>query len=170
MVDFAFALTLDFFIPFIFVLAIVFGVLQLTNVFKSKAVSFIIALALSLFATTYQPFLNTLWSNFGIITWFFIGIFFIAFIAKLTGLGGARPTSETMAMHAIILFILLAVGWTVIDQFQIDLPYIGSGENLMVIIVLVVIAIIFFLAFKMGTIGEMERTVKKMQEAQKGGK
>lgn len=171
MVDFAINMSMDFMIPFIFVLAIVFGSLELTGIFKNKAVHFMIALAISLFASTYQPFITVLWANIGIIIWFFIAMFFILFVTKVIGLrGGKKVTHEALMIYGVVLFVLLAVGWTAIERLSINLPYIGGGENLYILIAVVIILVIFFLAFKMGTINVLEEEInRRAAEKAKGG-
>ena len=165
-----FALTMDFLIPFIFVLAIVFGALEMAGVFKNKAVHFIIAIVIAFFASSYQPFLAVLSNYLPYILWFFVAVFFIGFLLKILGLRkGEGDIQTTMIIYAVILFILLAVGWTLADQVQLDLPIIGGTENVVVIITLVIIAIIFFLAFKAGRrLVDVEQL--KKAEAAKGGK
>jgi len=72
-------LSMQFMIPFLFILAIIFGVLQLASPIKNKAANLIIALAISFFAASYGPFMTILWSYLPSITWFFIVMFFIVF-------------------------------------------------------------------------------------------
>ena len=82
-----------------------------------------------------------------------------------------KTSSETFVIYGVILFILLAVGWTAIDQLNLDLPVIGSGENLALIIGIIIIAALFFLAFKLGAVSQLEEHMKReAQKAAKGGK
>lgn len=149
----AFDLTPEFLIPFLFVLAVVFGVLNLTNVFKSRAVSFVIALAIAFFAASYQPFTTLLWAQLGNITTFFIVMFFIAFLLEVFGVRkvAQRAIPESMAMQGAILFILLGVGYMIVDKIP-QLPFIGGGQNLLLLIGVIFILMIFWSAFKLGLI------------------
>jgi uncharacterized membrane protein YoaK (UPF0700 family) len=71
-------------VPFLFMLAIVFGALDVSGVFKNKRVNALIALVFAFFTLTYQPaidFINTI-MPYAIM--FFIVFFFVGFVVKLT--------------------------------------------------------------------------------------
>ena len=149
---FIFEPTMQFIIPFLFILAIVFGVLQLVNVFKNKAVNVVIALTIAFFASSYGPFTSLLWSQFGNITIFFIAMFFIAFIMQIFGFKRPKDPREyasPMMLHGGILFVLLAIGFAYSDLLP-TLPFIGGGENILLLIGIVFILVIFWGAFKIG--------------------
>jgi hypothetical protein len=142
----------EFLIPFLFVMAIVFGVLEITKVFRNRGVNFVIALAISFFAVSNATFVGFLWAQFGNITAFFIIMFFIAFILEMFGL--RRPSKESrsesgMIITGAVLFVMLALGFTYSDLIP-SLPYIGSGDNLILFFALVFILAIFWAAFKAG--------------------
>lgn len=147
-------LTMQFMISFLFILAIVFGVLELASPIKNKAANLIIAVAIAFFATNYVPFFSILWSFLPSVTWFFIVMFFIVFSMEVFGLrkGALTPgdQAEKMILNGVVLFILLSVGWMVIDEFPIELPFIGGGENLIFLFGLIFTAMIFWAAFRIG--------------------
>jgi hypothetical protein len=139
-------------IPFLFTFAIVFGVLEITKIFRNRGVNLVIALALSFFAIGNTTFVSFLWSQFGNITAFFIVMFFIAFILEMFGL--RRPSVESrsesgMIITGAVLFVMLALGFTYSNLIP-SLPYIGSGDNLIIFFALVFILAIFWAAFKAG--------------------
>lgn len=139
-------------IPFLFVLAVIFGVLELTHVFRNRGVNFIIALAISFFTITNTAFVTFLWSQFGNITTFFIIMFFIAFVLEVFGLRGPRTPragGEGIVINGAILLLLLVFGFTHSDLLP-SLPFIGGGSNLIVLFALIFILIIFWMAFKLG--------------------
>jgi len=143
-------MTSQFLISFLFVLAIVFGALQVANVFKNKAVHAVIAVAISLFATMYQPFQLTLWSYLPNVTWFFIVMFFVAFIMEIMGFRKKKAVSrEGLIIQTGVLFVLLSIGYMVADMMVLDIPLIGSMDNLVFIIGLVMIISIFLTVTKM---------------------
>ncbi|MDD5416536.1 MAG: hypothetical protein PHU12_01015, partial [Candidatus Aenigmarchaeota archaeon] len=74
-----FDITTQFLISFLFILAIVFGVLEKASPIKNKAANLIIALAISAFSASYTPFMSVLWSYLPSVTWFFIVMFFLVF-------------------------------------------------------------------------------------------
>lgn len=149
--EFIFEPSNQFIITFLFTLAVVFGALDLVNVFKNRAVSAVIAAAIAFFAASYNPFVTTLWFYLPNITWFFIVIFFIAFFLELFGLRRPRGEAykESIVIQGAILFILLSVGWMVIEQFPFEIPYIGGGQNVILFFGIILILAIFWSAFKL---------------------
>ncbi|NIM47464.1 MAG: hypothetical protein GTN40_04900 [Candidatus Aenigmarchaeota archaeon] len=144
-------------IPFLFILAVVFGAVNTANVFKNKGVNFLVSLALAFFAASNTAFVNFLWSQFGSISIFFIAMFFIIFVLEVFGVRKEAKKGEpsgALFINGVILFILLSIGLLYIDMIP-PLPYIGGGENLFLFFVLIIIALVFWLAFKVG--GEKEK-------------
>lgn len=157
MLPFGFDLTVfqteTFLIPFLFILAVVFGAVNTANVFRNKGVNFLISLALAFFAASNTAFINFLWSQFGNITIFFIAMFFVIFVLEVFGVrkgGKDEPPAGALFINGVILFILLSIGLLHIDKIP-ALPYIGGGENLFLFFVLIIIALVFWLAFKVGS-------------------
>ncbi|MEM5872562.1 MAG: hypothetical protein QXD55_01745, partial [Candidatus Aenigmatarchaeota archaeon] len=97
-IDIAFLESEQILIPFLFVLAVVFGILELIKIFRNRGVNFLIALSIAFFTVTNTSFVNMLWSYFGSITTFFIIMFFIAFTFEVFGLrkGQHPPTSSIL--------------------------------------------------------------------------
>lgn len=160
--EFTFDPTMQFIIPFLFVLAVVFGVLQMARIFKNKAVAGVIAIAIAFFAASYGPFLTLLWTYLPTVTWFFIGMFFIVFVLEVFGIRGGKDKEfreEAAILQGAILFILLALGWMIAEAFPLELPYIGSGQNLILVLGIVFILLIFWSAFKISIKGEKVRPV-----------
>ena len=146
----AFDMTSQFLISFLFVLAIVFGALQIANVFRNKAVHAVIAVAVSLFATMYPPFVTSLWSYLPNVTWFFIVMFFVAFIMEIMGFRKKKAVSrEGLIIQTGVLFVLLSVGYMISDMMTLEIPFIGSMDNFVFIIGLIMIISIFLTVTKM---------------------
>lgn len=139
----------QFFITFLFVLAVVFGVLQLTKVFKVSAVNVVIAIVIALFAASYPPFVSTLWTFLPSITWLFVILFFVAFIMELFGLrkpsapGQREDKSFAMILTGVILIIFITIG----INFIPNIPSIGQ-QNIMILAALFFMFIIFYAAFR----------------------
>jgi len=150
-IDISFLQSNQTLIPFLFVLAIIFGVLELTNIFRNRGVNFLVALAISFFAITNATFVAFLWLQFGNITAFFIVMFFIAFILEIFGLRKGEPgksrAPEAMIINGAILFILLSISFLYIDLIP-PLPFIGGGTNLLLFFAIIFILAIFWAAFK----------------------
>jgi 4-amino-4-deoxy-L-arabinose transferase-like glycosyltransferase len=150
-IDIAFLQSEQTLIPFLFVLAIVFGVLELTKIFRNRGVNFLIALAIAFFTITNTAFVTMLWSYFGSITTLFIIMFFIAFVFEVFGLrgGGQRESNSSLFINGAILFILLSIGFLNASLIP-DLPFIGGGKNLVFLFAIVFVLAIFWAAFKIG--------------------
>jgi hypothetical protein len=143
----------QFLIPFLFVLAIVFGALEQANVFRSRAVNFIVAAAISFFAVSNTAFTNLLWSQFGNVTIFFIAMFFIIFILEAFGVRKrypGEPPGGALVITGGILFVLLSIGLLIINLLP-PIPFIGGGQNLLLLFAIVLILLIFWLAYKIGS-------------------
>jgi len=147
--------TTEAFIPFLFVLAIVFGVIEITHVFRNRGVIFLISLALAFFTVTSTNFVSMFPSYAGIITPIFIIIFFIAFILQIFGLRRPRlpnePSREPEALVIIgaILFLLLSLGFVYSSYIPV-LPFVGGGSNVVILAAIIFILVIFWVAFKAG--------------------
>lgn len=143
-------------ITFLFTLAVVFGVLEFAKPIQSKPARLIFALALAAFASTYGPFASVLWQYLPNITWFFIVIFLFAFALKVTGIRGAQQGEgfEPMVTNGAILLVLFGVGFTLLQQFPIDIPVIGGGQNLLFFLGFIFVLALFYGAMKIGIGGE----------------
>jgi len=152
MVAFLFGIEEQILITFLFVLAVVFGALRISNVLKSGPATFLLSLAVAAFAAMYAPFTATLWSIMPSLTWFFIIVFLIAFTLEMFGIrkGNKEMTGDAMIVNAAILLVLLSVGWQIAQTFKMEIPYIGNTENLVFLLGMVFIAAIFWGALKMG--------------------
>ncbi|MCD6477417.1 MAG: hypothetical protein J7K87_00220 [Candidatus Aenigmarchaeota archaeon] len=146
------------FLPFFFVLAIVYGLLSMVNVFKGKkAVNFIISLVFAFFAAGYQPFVNMFFTEFGLILWSFVIIFFIAFILEAIGLRGKKKLAEPgkedlpLIMGGILVLILATVGFGYLSN--INIPVIGT-ENVLLLIGIFLLLLIFYYAYEFGKSGQ----------------
>jgi hypothetical protein len=100
-------------VPFIFVLAVIFGSLRLVNVFNNKKVDFLIAIALAIFSITNDAFVSMLWSNFGTISIFFIVMFFILFVIQAFGLRDPNAKAQDKLLSlGVVLFLLIVISTT----------------------------------------------------------
>jgi hypothetical protein len=137
-------------IPFLFVLAIVFGILELTKIFKNRGVNFLIALAIAFFSITNAAFVNMLWTYFGSITTFFIIMFIVAFVLEVFGLRkGGHPPASAIIIYGAILFILVSLGFIYASQIP-ELPFIGGSQNLIFLLIIIFILAIFWATFRIG--------------------
>lgn len=148
------AFDMNFFIPFMFVLAIVFGILRIAKVFQGNAaVEMIISIAIAFFSATYSPFTTILFQYLPSITWFFIAMFFIVFVLEILGIRkGTRKPEEAQAnsiIYGVLLLLLFTIGISGLEGLPIQIPFIGGGENIALLIGIIFIIGIFWYAYKM---------------------
>ena len=99
-------LSLDFAIPFFFIFAIIYGALEVSGVFRNKAVKAIIAVALAFFAVSNADVVLFIHQVLPFATVFFVVVFFIGFIAKpFRGRGGEGKRDPFLLL--VILGLLL---------------------------------------------------------------
>jgi len=147
--DLSFLQSTDVMVPFLFTLAVTFGVLEVTNVFKNKAVNFLIALALSIFAITSPTFVDLLWNYFGDITVFFIAMFLVAFAMEALGIRKDKNlTGSSVVILSAVLFLLLTLGFYYEDKIP-SLPFIGGGQNALLLFAIVIILAVFWSAYRL---------------------
>jgi hypothetical protein len=143
----------DFFIPFIFVLAVVYGALEIAGIFKNKAVNTVIAIVFAFFAAS-TPFVSSfIYAVFPYAVLIFIAIFFLAFLKRaFLGKGkageGKKDHDWTLIIILCVLALLLMASFTDAIDSVIGPMGIG-GESVIYMIAFVVIIAIFFMAYKM---------------------
>jgi len=145
------ALDANFIIPFLFVLAVVFGVLRISKAFKGNAaVEVIISLVIAFFSATYSPFTSMLFNILPSITMFFIAMFFIVFVLEIVGVRG-RGRGEPVT-NIIIYGILILVLFTIVASHSELIPNLGiiSPDDLVLGIGLIFVISIFWAAYKIG--------------------
>lgn len=146
-----FEMTAEFMIPFLFVFAVVFGVLSFTNVLKNNAVNAVVSFTLAAFAATNTGVLAIITKFLPTAIGFFIVMFFLAFLFRLFGLKpDQRNTMEGMVVGGGVLILLLTLGYYVFQTYSVEFPVIGGGENLVFFFGMLLIISIFWGAMKIG--------------------
>ncbi len=133
-------------IPFFFMLAVVFGALEVGGVFQNRGVKIVISLAIAFFAATFEPAVGFIFGILPYATIFFIIVFFIGFVKKIfTKEGGAKDW--TIIAVILILFLILLISAE-------ELTGISFGEQATIFIYaigLIVILMIFYAAYQKTT-------------------
>jgi len=133
-------------IPFLFVLAIVYGALDVSNVFKNKGAKGIIAIVIAFFAISSQELVDFINSILPFAVILFIIVFFIAFVMALfkekEGKKGVDYTMLTIIAALVLIFLANELSVSFIDL---------ENSNLITIIGFVFILLIFFAAYKQQT-------------------
>lgn len=144
------------YLPFFFVLATVFGLLEIVNVFKKKPVNFIIALVFAFFAAGYEPFVKFFFQYFSIVLWSFVGLFFIAFFMEVFGLRESKvkkgEENVPVVMGGIILLLFITIGVHFLPELNISFL---SKRDILLIAGLLLMGLMFFYAYR------YEPTIKK---------
>lgn len=145
---------MEYAIPFFFLLAVVYGALGISGLFKNRAVNGIIALVIAFFGMTYQPFVGWLYIIMPYAIALFIAVFFIGFVAKLFKSKKGEPKDYTLILIVIGLFLILFVrfgedieDWT--TSFGIPITY----ENLVGIVGIIVLIAFLYGGYKLSRSG-----------------
>jgi hypothetical protein len=134
-------------IPFLFMLAIVYGALDVSGVFKNRRVNALIAVVFAFFTLTYAPaseFINLI-MPFAII--FFVVFFFIGFMIKIAKKGVEKDYNLIIIIAGLILLLLATQGPGLINNF---LPgFEEQANNIMIISAIVFIGLIMLAAYRL---------------------
>ena len=139
-----FAVTL---VPFLFVLAVAFGSLEVSGVFKRKQVNLIIAVAMAFFAITNDTVLTFLNAVLPFAIMGFILLFFFGFVMKSLGGDKEGDRDYTLIIMVLMLILIFAANYG-LDFFEGILPGIDD-EELMTGLGIAVLGIIFFSVYKL---------------------
>ena len=131
---------------FLFVFAVIYGLLAKANLFGgiNTRVAAIIALVVAFFTVMYEPFVSYMQDFMPIAALILIFLFFIVLIQNV--IGGKAEAADSLPIVVVLAVLLLVVGllW---DNLAIRLPGITS-ENLLWLIGIVIISMIFIAVYK----------------------
>ena len=131
-------------LPFFFILAIVYGALEVSKVFENKGAKAIIALVMAFFAMLSPGVTEFILFIIPYATMFFIAFFFLGFVLsffKSEGKDGSGGKDYTLIIIVLGLFLLF-----ITSDYQ-DIVDI-QDDNFVAMIVLLVIALIFLAAYR----------------------
>lgn len=134
-------------IPFIFVLAVVYGALDYSGVFKKNSVKALVSLAIAFFALTSDFVTGFIYDILPYAVILFIIVFFLAFLARLLGgREGKRKIDWSLALIVMILLsiFLAAYGQDIVSAFLPSIPV----TEFMYAVGLVIILLIFYAVYK----------------------
>ena len=146
------AFGLEALIPFLFVLAVVWGGLDVSGTFKNKGVKAIIALVIAFFAITTAEVVAFINQVLPFAVFFFIAVFFIAFITKpFLRKDSKEMNFELLAIIAVLALLFLASG----SDYLISMPGISQAtqENILAGAAVLIVVLIFYAAYKRGQKG-----------------
>lgn len=138
---------MPFMATFIFIFAIVLGLLTSTAIFKNKQVNVAIAFVFAVFAASYAPLVQGLQDYIPIAVIIFIVLFFVVLIKKAVAGSGQDKDYVLPAISLVILLVLLGVFW---DELQYFLPIGLDPMSALWLIGTAIVVIILLLAYKHG--------------------
>lgn len=128
-------------LPFFFVLAIVYGALEVAKVFDNKAVKAIIAVVLAFFAVSNEQVVTFLMTFLPYIAIFFVIFFLAGFILSIVS--GKLKKDPLLAMAALVLVVIFLVSQESIDIFTIE------NENFLATLALLAIVLVLYVGYVM---------------------
>lgn len=135
-------------LPFFFVLAVVYGALEVSKIFKSSGVKGIISVVIALFAVVSPGVAEFIYQVLPYAVIFFVVFFFIGFVRSFFKgkEGEKRDYILPIIIGGLIIIFLSSQG----DALKNLFPSAGflSNDNFIVAVILVVILMILYAAYK----------------------
>ncbi len=133
-------------VPFLFMLAIVFGALDVAGVFKNKRVNALIALVFAFFTLTYQPAIEFINAIMPYAIMFFVVFFFVGFVIKLV----KKETAKDYTLLMIVLGLVLLLFATQSSFIAGIVPGFEQQSSMIITVAaLILIGAIFIAAYKL---------------------
>jgi hypothetical protein len=134
-------------VPFLFMLAIVYGALDVAGVFKNKRVNALIALVFAFFALTYAPAIEFINQIMPLAIVFFVVFFFLGFVIKIAKKGVDKDYTLLIIILGLVLLLFATQGPGFIDSF---LPgFEEQANSIMIASAIAFIGVILLAAYKL---------------------
>lgn len=142
-------------LPFFFILAVVYGLLSITPIKWPKSVNLIIALVFAFFASGSPSFMRFFFKNFDLVLWVFVGIFFIVLFTELVQrvrkVGITKGREEIPMIFGLVSIILLiTVGVGALPAASGIVAMLGGQQNFLIAVGLLLLVIVFYFAYELG--------------------
>lgn len=131
--------------PFFFMLAIVYGALEVSGVFKNKAVNALIAVIIAFFAISSAQFIEFVYNILPYAAILFVIVFFLGFLTSpFRKKEGKKEMDYTLliVIAGLILIFLANQSSGILDL---------QNSNIITLIGFAIILIIFYAAYKQGS-------------------
>lgn len=156
-------------LPFFFILAVVYGLLSITPIKWPKSVNLIIALVFAFFASGSPSFMRFFFKNFDLVLWVFVGIFFfvlfIEVVQRVRKVGITKGREEIPMIFGLVSIILLiTVGVGALPAASGIVAMLGGQQNFLIAVGLLLLVIVFYFAYELGRprgIEELEKEIQK---------
>jgi hypothetical protein len=138
-----------FVLPFVFILAIVYGALDVAGTFKKKSVNIIIAVVVAAFAIINTDVIAFIIAIMPLAAMLFIAIFFIKFVLSMFKVkrGEERDYTLIIVILGLLAVFMLSHGTELVEDW---LPggFPITEENLILIIGIILIIAIIMVAYR----------------------
>lgn len=131
-------------LPFLFILAVVYGALEFSDVFKNRGVKVIIAVVLAFFAASSAEAIVFINFILPYAAFFFVAFFFLAFVLSFFK-GDKKGEKDYIPLIVILALIVIFLG----SSEGLNIINI-QDQNFLGMIVLLVIALLLYAGYKMG--------------------
>jgi glucan phosphoethanolaminetransferase (alkaline phosphatase superfamily) len=142
--------SMELILPFMLVLAITYGALEVSKVFANRAVKAIIAVVFAFFAILNYQVVTLINSILPYAAGFFVLVFLVWIVLKpLRGGAGRKGFDPVILIVILVLALVFLARMQVTDYF----PGMGflSNENLMWIVGIAIVVFVVYKAYKIGS-------------------
>ena len=136
--------SMAYILPFFLMFALVYGALDVSGMFKNRKVSTLISIILALFAISLETARVTIVTYMPYVALIFIVFFFLGFLKKLFSGKDKQPDYVILGIIAMLILLFLVSQTSLLES--LSSPF--GGENIILIAGLVLIAFIFYSAYK----------------------
>ena len=147
-------ISFEVFLPFMLVLAIIYGALEVSKVFKNRAVKGIIAMVFAFFAVMNSQVVAFINAILPYAAAFFVVIFIIWIVLKPIR-GEKKPGEQKNMDSAILLIVILVLVLVLLARMSVSDYWpessLLSNSNLIWIIGIAIAAVILWKAYKIGS-------------------
>jgi hypothetical protein len=137
-------------IPFFFVLAVVYGSLEVSKVFESRGVKGIISLVIALFAITAPGLAAFIYQILPYAAAIFIVFFFVGFVMSFFRegeKGGKKDLTLPVIIAGLVLVFAAGQGADILSRWLPSMSFIGN-QNFIVAIIIIVILMVLYATYK----------------------
>jgi len=159
----------DYFLPFLLIFAIIFAILEKTNILGDKTnINVVVSMVIGLLLVVQQPIVGIINSFLPRASLIIIVILVSILVISLIGGSHTGYTGSVFSIAAIL--IIIALIWAISPDLGFNLNISERTRNFIIIIVLIGLAIAF-VARKPSTAGEgsLTRLAKHLESGLKGG-
>lgn len=158
------------FLPFVFVLVIIYGMLSSVSVLRwGDKINMLLAFVFATFAAGYPPFIDFFFANFALLLWFFVGMFAILFISNILRMGRRHTVGrENFPIFIIGLLLVVLLGLISVGAFD-GTNIAGLEENeLLLIVGLLFLILIFYYAYEHGRRDSVQQVIDEAEARKRG--